>query len=95
MKSSCVTIQMEATLKALDVYTYVHITRSELPMVLFITQYSPMILFVLLHKMVRSFESGMDEILKCDLSNGNYRAILSVVLFIVQDSSKSGRNSCF
>ena len=61
MKSSCVTIQMEATLEALDVYTCVHITRSELPMVLFITQYFPVILFVLLHKMVRSFESGMDE----------------------------------
>ena len=54
-------------------------------------QYFPVVRFML-YKVVRSLESGMDEILKCELSNENYLAILSVVLFIVQDSSKSGRN---
>lgn len=53
--------------------------------------YIPVVLFML-YKVVRSFESGVDEILKCDLSNENYRTILSVALFIVQESSKSGRN---
>ena len=56
------------------------------------TEHCFLLLRFMLCKVVRSLESGMDEILKCDLSNENSRAILSVVLFIVQDSSKSGRN---
>ena len=34
-------------------------------------QYFPMILFIMLYKVVQSFES-VDEILKCDHSNGSY-----------------------
>ena len=39
-------------------------------------QYFPVILFIMLHKAVLTFES-VDEILKCDHSNGSYRAVFS------------------
>ena len=34
-------------------------------------QYFPMVLFIMLHKLVLTFES-VDEILKCDHSNESY-----------------------
>ena len=39
-----------------------------------IEQYFPVVLFIVLYKMVLTFESD-DEILKCDNSNGSYRDI--------------------
>ena len=39
-------------------------------------QYFPVVLFIMLHKVVLTFKS-VDEILKCDLSNENYWAVLS------------------
>ena len=52
-------------------------------------QYFPVVLFIMLYKMVLSFESE-DEILKCDHSNESYRAVLScgVVYYAVQDGFK-------
>ena len=47
-----------------------------------------MVLFIMLYKVVLSFES-VDEILKCDLSNESYRAVLScgAVYYAVQGGS--------
>jgi len=39
-------------------------------------QYFPVVLFIMLHKVVLTFES-VGEILKCDHSNESYRAVLS------------------
>jgi len=39
-------------------------------------QYFPVVLFVMLYKVVLTFES-VDEILKCDHSSQSYRALLS------------------
>ena len=39
-------------------------------------QYFPVVLFIMLYKVVLTFES-MDEILKCDHSNESYWAVLS------------------
>ena len=39
-------------------------------------QYFPVVLFIMLYKVVLTFES-VDEILKCDHSNESYRAVLS------------------
>ena len=39
-------------------------------------QYFPVVLFIMLYKVVPTFES-VDEILKCDHSNESYWAILS------------------
>ena len=39
-------------------------------------QYVPVVLFIMLYKVVLSFEF-VDEILKCDHSNESYRALLS------------------
>ena len=39
-------------------------------------QYFPLVLFIMLYKVVLTFES-VDEILKCDHSNESYRAVLS------------------
>ena len=39
-------------------------------------QYFPVVLFIKLYNVVLTFES-VDEILKCDHSNGSYRAVLS------------------
>ena len=39
-------------------------------------QYFPVVLFIMLYKVVITFES-VDEILKCDYSNESYRAVLS------------------
>ena len=48
-------------------------------------QYFPVVLFIMLYKMVLTFES-VDEILKCDHSNESYRAVLScgTVYYAVQ-----------
>ena len=45
-------------------------------------QYFPVVLFIMLYKVVLTFES-VDEILKCDHSNESYWAVLPVVLFIM------------
>ena len=52
-------------------------------------QYFPMILFIVLYKVVQSFES-VDEILKCDHSNESYGAVLSYdpIYYAVQGGSK-------
>ena len=39
-------------------------------------QYFPVVLFIMLYKVVLTFESG-DEILNCEDSNESYRAVLS------------------
>ena len=39
-------------------------------------QFFPVVLFIMLYKMVLTFES-VDEILKCDHSNESYWAVLS------------------
>ena len=39
-------------------------------------QYFPVVLFIMLYKLVLTFES-VDEILKCDRSNESYWAVLS------------------
>ena len=39
-------------------------------------QYFPVVLFIMLYKVVLTFESD-DEILKCDHSNKSYLAVLS------------------
>ena len=39
-------------------------------------QYFPVVLFIMLYKVVLTFES-VDEILKCDHSNESYRGVLS------------------
>ena len=50
--------------------------------------YFPVVLFILLYKVVLTFES-VDEILKCDHSNESYRAVLScdAVYYAVQVGS--------
>ena len=52
-----------------------------------IEQCFPVVLFVMLYKVVLTFES-VDEILTCDHSNESYRAVLSrdVVYYVVQGS---------
>jgi len=45
-------------------------------------QYFPVLLFVMLYKVVVTFES-VDKILKCDHSNESYWAVLSCGLLIV------------
>ena len=49
-------------------------------------QYFPVVLFIMLYKMVLTFESA-DEILRCDHSNESYWAVLScgTVYYAVQD----------
>ena len=51
-------------------------------------QYFPVLLFVMLYKVVLTFES-VDEILKCDHSNESYRAVLScgAVYYVEQAGS--------
>ena len=51
-------------------------------------QYFPVILFIMLYKVVLTFES-VDKILKCDHPNESYRAILScgTVYFAVRGGS--------
>ena len=51
-------------------------------------EYFPVILFIMLYKVVLTFESA-DEILKCDHSNESYWAILScgTVYYAVQGGS--------
>ena len=41
-----------------------------------IEQYFPVVLFIMLYKVVLTFES-VDELLKCDHSNESYRAVIS------------------
>ena len=51
-------------------------------------QYFPVVLFIMLYKVVPTFES-VDEILKCDHSNESYWAMLScgTVYYAVQSGS--------
>ena len=51
-------------------------------------QYFPVLLFIMLYKVVLTFES-LDEILKCDHSNESYWAVLScgTVYYAVQGGS--------
>ena len=51
-------------------------------------QYFPVVLFIVLYKMVLTFES-VDEILKYDHSNGSYWAVLScgIACYAVQSGS--------
>ena len=51
-------------------------------------QYFPVVLFIMLYKVVLTFES-VDEILKCDHSNESYWAVLScgTVDYAVQGNS--------
>ena len=51
-------------------------------------QYFPVVLFIMLYKVVPTFES-VDEILKCDHSNESYWAMLScgTVSYAVQSGS--------
>ena len=51
-------------------------------------QYFPVVLFILLYKVVQTFESAV-EILKCDHSNESYRAVLScgAVCYAVEGGS--------
>jgi len=51
-------------------------------------QYFPVVLFIMLYKVVLTFES-VDKILKCDHSNESYRAVLSsgAVYYAVQGDS--------
>ena len=51
-------------------------------------QYSPVVLFIMLYKVVLTFDS-VDEIVKCDHSNESYWAVLScgTVHFAVQGGS--------
>jgi len=39
--------------------------------------YFPVVLFIMLYKVVLTFESVADEFLKCDHSNESYSAVLS------------------
>ena len=52
-------------------------------------QYIPVVLFIILYKVVPSFEF-VDEILKCDRSNESYRAVYScgTVYYTVKGGSK-------
>ena len=51
-------------------------------------QYFPVVLFIMLNKVVLTFES-VDEIIKCDHSNESYRVVLScgTVYFAIQGGS--------
>ena len=51
-------------------------------------QYFPVVLFIMLYKVVLTFES-VNETLKCDYSNESYRAVLScgAVYYTVQGGS--------
>ena len=53
-----------------------------------IEQYFPVVLFIMLYKVVLTFES-VDEILKCDYSNESYWAVLScgAVYYAIQVGS--------
>ena len=52
-------------------------------------QYVPVVLFIMLYLVVRTFEA-VDEILKCDYSNKSYWAVLScgTVYYAAQGSFK-------
>ena len=54
-----------------------------------IEQYFPVVLFIMLYKVVLTFES-VNEILKCDHSNESYWAVLpfSTVYYAAQGDSK-------
>ena len=54
-------------------------------------QYFPVVLFIMLYKVVLTFES-VDEILWCDHSNESYWAVLScgIVYYAVQGDSNFG-----
>ena len=46
-------------------------------------QYFPVVLFIMLYKVVLTFESA-DEILKCDHSNKSFRAVLLPFIMLCQ-----------
>ena len=50
-------------------------------------QYFPVVLFIMLCKMVLTFEY-VDEILKCDLSNESYWAVLCSVVYYARNPKK-------
>ena len=54
-------------------------------------QYFPVVLFIMLYKVVLTFES-VDEILKCDHSNESYQAVLfcGTVYCAIQGGSSFG-----
>ena len=56
-------------------------------------QYFPVVLFIMLYKVVLTFES-VDKILMCDHSNKSYRAVLScgTVYYVVQGDSNVCRS---
>ena len=58
-------------------------------------QYVPVVLFIMLYKVVLTFES-MDEILKCDHSNENYWAVFtcSTDYYAVHRGSNLFNNIC-
>ena len=57
-------------------------------------QYFPVVLFIMLYKVVLTFES-VDEILKCDNLNESYRAVLShsTICFSIVYKMKFGISS--
>ena len=57
-------------------------------------QYFPVVLFVMLYKVILTFES-VYEILKCDHSNESYWAVLSCGVFIVLSAVQGGSNLPF
>ena len=50
-------------------------------------QYFPVVLYIMLYKVVSSFES-VNEILKCEYSNGSCRAVLSFVFITSQNLTR-------
>ena len=53
-----------------------------------IKQYLPVVLFIMLFKVVLTFEF-VDEILQCDRSNESYRAVLSCATFFFVAQGRS------
>jgi len=56
-------------------------------------QYFPVVLFIMLYKVVLTFES-MDEILKCDHSNQSYEAALPLVVLFVSRYLEKSTGAC-
>ena len=70
------------------VLTYEFVDESVTIQMKAIERYFPVVLFIMLYKVVVTFES-VDEILKCDHSNESYWAVLScgTVYYAVQGGS--------
>ena len=56
-------------------------------------QYFPVVLFIMLYKVILSFES-VDEILKCDHLNESFRAVLSCGVVYYALHSRNENLSC-